>query len=172
MRWVKWNVSNPLCVAGSLFNLLFGTPVSSSCSQCCCRSSSCHPVREAKTKLNQFHSATIEISPNLKPKQIKGVVDKTTSLQSSSSYWFSNIVQQEDTKDLIWLIRYCLIRNQEIKVGTKSDLNSLPRHSWAGLNLPLTIPVRMQVESLSNLTGWWRCGQILLIGKDEHWNAF
>lgn len=55
--------------------------------------------------------------------------------------------------------------------GAGSDLNPFPGHSWAGLNLPLPVPVRVQIKSFSNLTGRRCCGQVLLVGKDQHRDA-
>lgn len=154
---VQLECLNPFC---DVFRCCF----TSSCSQCCCKSSSCHPVGgEMKAKLYQWQSLKIK----------RTVVQKKKSTPQQFRLIFSEWLYSRRVGSApIWLIRFCLRRNQLIKVGTLSDLNSLPRHSWAGLNLPLTIPICMQVESLGDLAGWWRCGQILLIGKDEHWNAF
>lgn len=54
---------------------------------------------------------------------------------------------------------------------SRPDLDSLPRHSRAGLNLPLAVPVGVQVESLGDLAGRRCSGQVLFVGKDEQRHA-
>ena len=51
------------------------------------------------------------------------------------------------------------------------DLDALPGHCGAGLDLPLTVPIGVQVEPLGDLTSWGGGGQILLVGKDQNWNS-
>lgn len=49
-------------------------------------------------------------------------------------------------------------------------LYSLSRESGAGLDLPRPVAVRVQVQALCNFAGRRGRGQVLLVGKDEHWN--
>lgn len=148
--WIPYVMSDSL-VHFFLFTMLLQIQFMPSCRE------------KMKVKLYQWQSLMIKRT---------AVQEKKPTLQQFGLIFSEWLYSRRVGNAPIWLISFCLRRNQLIKVGTRPDLNSLPRHSWAGLNLPLTIPICMQVESLGDLAGWWRCGQILLIGKDEHWNAF
>lgn len=100
----------------------------------------------------------------------KRLVRSTKSPSNHFSLISAILCSRKEESAVIMLIMLHLKERSIHQFG--ADLNSLSRHSWAGLNLPLAVPVCMQVESFSDLTGRWRCGQILLVGKDEHWNAF
>lgn len=55
-------------------------------------------------------------------------------------------------------------------LGLVSHLYPLSSEGGAGLDLPDAVPDGVQVESLSNLRCWGCRQQVLLVGKDQHWN--
>lgn len=52
-----------------------------------------------------------------------------------------------------------------------TNLYTFSRYGRTGLDLPLSVPVRVQVEALRDLTGRGGRGQVLFIGKDEQWHT-
>lgn len=55
--------------------------------------------------------------------------------------------------------------------SSSPHLNALPSEGRAGLDLPHAIPDGVQIQSLSDLRGRGGCQQVLLVCKDQHWNA-
>lgn len=145
----------PFYEAGSRFDSSYFT---SSCSRYCCKSSSCHPVEKRK----EHQWLLYRDSDNLRAVKYKPRPHREKFKLIFSTFFFSS-----------WNFS---VSNEPIWKGINSrrvgsDLDSLPRHSRAGLDLPLAVSVRVQVESLGDLAGRRRCGQILLISKNQNWNA-